>query len=729
MQTDRDANIERPTYVEIMLEQMTTGVALYDAHDFRLLEANAAYFTILDAFLEANWRHGRTLNHLITEWGWKKEVEGLLGIFEKVAATGIIHQTRERHYLAPDGVQSYWDWSLKPIVDEAGSVTHLLETANDVTAHVLARQQAQQVHAALTQSKQFIEAERHRLQVVTRMARSLRRSLNVEEVGQTAIDAIQTNFGPQSIFLHIVDPGQHTLSLIRAHGPPTSAKQRRALEQIPFTSAQIIAEAYRSGAAIIIEDVGDTDTVPGMSQRTQMPLVGEETHGIVCVPLRLGNTSEGTLTATFRERIHADGQEVQAILESGTFIAAALAQSRLHAAVEEERRRLRAILDQIPEGILIVESTTSSISYANDVAAQLLGIPLSDLISAPVLEYAQIHAGHGRDLDGHPFLPWHFALIRALTGETIKSRETLITRPDSSTVITLTSSAPLQNENGGISGAAIVFQDITAQKSLEQQQNEFLWMANHELRTPITIIQGFAELLELQSTQEGQDDEHADSEVVEHAGTQLSGASLTRYALHSIMQQSEQLTGLIEEMLDLTRIEHEQFVLNYDNHDVLQVLTRVLEHHRVTTTQHQLSLVVEGLTQEDSLFGYFDEAHIIQALNNLLNNAIKYSPQGGAIQVGLRYAASRPLEALMWVKDQGIGIGANEIPHIFRRFHRSANLDPSLSGLGIGLYLVKEVITHHGGRVWVDSSPGAGSTFFLLLPLGKNTTEEERTQL
>ena len=121
----------------------------------------------------------------------------------------------------------------------------------------------------------------------------------------------------------------------------------------------------------------------------------------------------------------------------------------------------------------------------------------------------------------------------------------------------------------------------------------------------------------------------------------------------------------------------------------------------------------------DSLMSNVDEKRMVQVFSNLISNAIKYSPVGSEIEVGLR-ANMKSEEVLVWVKDQGISIPASEIPYLFGSFFRARSLDSSVSGLGIGLYLVKEIVSHHDGRVWVESAEGRGSTFYVLVPLVAN---------
>ncbi len=235
---------------------------------------------------------------------------------------------------------------------------------------------------------------------------------------------------------------------------------------------------------------------------------------------------------------------------------------------------------------------------------------------------------------------------------------------------------------------------------IDQQKNDFLTIASHELRTPITAILGLAEILKIWVGQQ------------ENSYSQSSLRALT-----SIIAQGKRLTRLIEEMLDLTRIENKQLILNIAPHNLVQTLTQVIESQSIMAKRHTIHFVLDGVEKQSTLIGHFDEDRIIQVLNNLISNAVKYSPEQKDIEVGLRVTEEKPAEALIWVRDHGIGIAANELPNIYERYHRANNLDRSISGLGIGLYLVNELVTRHGGRVWVESIEGKGSTFYVNLPL------------
>ncbi len=375
-----------------------------------------------------------------------------------------------------------------------------------------------------------------------------------------------------------------------------------------------------------------------------------------------------------------------------------------HVPGQTRQSYLRTVLDQLPQGILMADTISGLVTYANPAAAQLLMIPLSHLVGSPVHKFT--HVPDETTADEHPTSPWNFFLIQALSGETVRSKEAVMVLADGSKVTMLISGAPLYTTFEGqsaMTGAVIVFQDITAQKSIEQHKSEFVWIANHELRTPITIIQGFAELLKM----------------MEAEGNPLN--EFTRNALTHIIDQSEHLARLIEAMLDISKIEQEQFELDPAPNDLLALLTSIVKGQEMTARHHHFRLALHSLGEQDRVIGLFDRQRMTQVISNLLNNAVKYSPDGGEIEVGLRVVEDEQpgvyREALIHIKDHGIGIAPADLPHVFKRFYRAGTLEGYLSGFGIGLYVVKEVITRHGGRIWVESVKGSGSTFYVWLPL------------
>ncbi|HLI06464.1 MAG TPA: ATP-binding protein [Ktedonobacteraceae bacterium] len=690
------------SFADIMLQHIPVGVALYEADSLHLLSANASFHRYMDTFLDPRWQGGKAIGHALQEWMPDTELASILTVFQRVAETGSPYRSDEYALYFPAHGTTYWRWTLEAIRDDDDRITQLLLTALDITGDVLARKRAEgSAQSSVREARLPAQPVQKQIDVIEAVAESVRESLEMKSISKTASEAIKAAFHPIFVSIHTADSAQEALRLLHLEYTGSEEVARALLQYVSYRSHDnrlIVARACEERRPIVIENVQEAVRSGQLNQQHAIVIFGAQSY--VCIPLWFKDYFEGALSAAFDHTIAADGIEVQTLAACGTHIAGALAHARLHESVHSERARLRLILDRLPEAILITEAMDGSISYANEAAGYILGIPYKLLTGTQLHRYARNYAVTG--LNERPGLPWYFAIIRSLSGEVINGQETIIIRPDGSKIFALSSSAPLVNEQNVITGAVTVFQDITAQKSLEQQKNEFLSIASHELRTPITSIQGFAEILQFKAAQ----------------GEPLDGASMR--AINMITEQSQHLTQMIRDMLDLARVEQTQLQLTLAPHNILDTLSRVIESYTMRMYEHKLQWTLEGSADGKPLLCIYDEERIIQVLNNLLNNAIKYSPAGSKIEIGLRPAhqsSGRPHEVEIWVRDQGIGIAANELPKIFNRFYRASNLDSSFSGFGIGLFLVKEIITRHSGRVRAESSEGSGSTFFITLPL------------
>jgi two-component system, chemotaxis family, CheB/CheR fusion protein len=240
-------------------------------------------------------------------------------------------------------------------------------------------------------------------------------------------------------------------------------------------------------------------------------------------------------------------------------------------------------------------------------------------------------------------------------------------------------------------------------EELIRLKDEFLSLASHELRTPLTSIQGNAELLhlKLQRRAKATDDSEQDIRVVER-----------------IIHQAKRLNVLIDEMLDATRIQGEVLELNNEGDiDLVEVTQRTIDSYAAIGRK----IILEDTA--DALVDDWDEARLEQVLHNLLSNALKYSPEDTSVKVRLERQDN---EAVVSIKDQGPGLSTEEQARIFDRFYRLSRDEKSnVEGLGLGLYITQEIITRFGGRIWVESKPGEGSTFSFSLPLKKTDNGSE----
>ncbi|HYU75003.1 MAG TPA: HAMP domain-containing sensor histidine kinase, partial [Ktedonobacteraceae bacterium] len=228
-------------------------------------------------------------------------------------------------------------------------------------------------------------------------------------------------------------------------------------------------------------------------------------------------------------------------------------------------------------------------------------------------------------------------------------------------------------------------------------KDEFIKLAAHELRNPLAALKGFTSMLGYQTAR--------------GRGPQL--ADWQREALSEIEQVTARLDKFTEDLLDVTRLQAGRLVLSHEPIDLVTLVRKMLMQAQVTTKRHTFSFE----TPLTSLVVEVDRVRIEQVFSNLLGNAVKYSPQGGPIEVVLR-AEVESHSALLSIRDQGIGIPASQQGRIFGRFVRAENARMTeIAGTGLGLYLSHEVIEWHGGRLWFESEEGAGSTFFLTLPI------------
>ena len=184
-------------------------------------------------------------------------------------------------------------------------------------------------------------------------------------------------------------------------------------------------------------------------------------------------------------------------------------------------------------------------------------------------------------------------------------------------------------------------------------------------------------------------------------------------ALQGIDQATARLVELTEDLLDVTRLQAGQLTLHLEPTDLVALIQRVVARLQMTTEQHTISMH----TAVEHLVADVDPRRIEQVLSNLIGNAIKYSPEGGSIEVTIR-EDDQAHEALLCVSDHGIGIPAQQQSLVFGRFARADNAHAlGIGGTGLGLYLCRELIERHGGRIWFESTEGLGSTFFVALPL------------
>jgi signal transduction histidine kinase len=376
--------------------------------------------------------------------------------------------------------------------------------------------------------------------------------------------------------------------------------------------------------------------------------------------------------------------------------------------LQAERDRLRKVVELLPTAVLVTD-TALTIQVGNRAARMLLGVdgaapapPVAAGETIPADDVGIFAAYEVRRLDGTPYEAAELPLTRALRqGEEVRGEQMLLRHSDGHDVPILTSAAPLYDETGAITSAVLVFQEITAIRELEQAREEFLSSAAHDLRTPLTSIQGLAELARWRLNRLGMD-------------------NLGPIAAHmeGIEAASSRMARLIDSLADISRARlGAAFELESSHVDLVTLVETVVTRFAEQGT-HRVNFITEVPTLPITL----DALRFERVVDNLVSNAIKYSSSGGEINVRVaREEAGTEPSAIVEVEDHGIGIGAADQARIFERFHRAAGVRGHIPGSGVGLASVMQIIRQLGGTIKVRSHEGEGSTFTVRLPLEVET--------
>ena len=358
-----------------------------------------------------------------------------------------------------------------------------------------------------------------------------------------------------------------------------------------------------------------------------------------------------------------------------------------HENLEQETKRLTSILAYMTDGVLAT-NRRGQIIMVNEMAAKQLNVNPDEVLNTRILDLLSL----GDDYDLR-------SLITEVPELTIDSQD------ENGEYLSLrVRFALIRRESGFISGLVAVLHDTTEQDKEERERRLFVSNVSHELRTPLTSVKSYLEAL----------DDGALSEPVAPDFVKVS------------LNETNRMMRMVTDLLSLSRIDNETSQLDIELTNFTAFITFILNRFDKIKSQSQEDTKKYELIREypiTPIWVEIDTDKMTQVIDNILNNAIKYSPDGGKIKVGMK---TTDAQLIISISDEGLGIPKKDLPRIFDRFYR---VDKARSraqgGTGLGLAIAKEIIKQHKGFIWAKSEYGKGSTFTIVLPYDKDAIKDD----
>jgi two-component system NtrC family sensor kinase len=492
-----------------------------------------------------------------------------------------------------------------------------------------------------------LRSQMSELETLSQLSRSIASQLDLDSVLSTIMDSAISLTGAEESSLLLVDEstGQLYMRASRNFGQEKQDKFRLGIDDT------LAGTVVRTGKPVLLDE-----------QSLKKIKTDYLVYSLVYVPLKAHDRVVGVLGVDNRDQKKAfTDYHVRLLSAVADFAGIAIENARLFSGTNDELNRLETILTKVQDGVIILD-TENKIVFINQGAREALSLDGTDLTTKPAIpnlrnsqiidllqrngERAEINLEEGRVMDAQV--------------------------------------SPIANV-----GTVITLHDISMFKELDRAKSDFVNTVSHDLRTPLTTILGYVEL-------------------VERVGPVTD---LQREYIRHVQMSVHNITNLVNDLLNLGRIE-----AGFDKHKEIVHVDQLIGAS-CETMKDQLAYKGHGLTVEippglPAVWG--NPMLLAQVVDNLLGNSIKYTPPGGHISVRAEIDSD---QMILQFKDSGVGIPSIDLPFIFDKFFRASNAAGEASGTGLGLAIVKSIVENHYGRIWVDSVLTQGSTFNVVLPL------------
>lgn len=343
------------------------------------------------------------------------------------------------------------------------------------------------------------------------------------------------------------------------------------------------------------------------------------------------------------------------------------------ATTESERRKLKSVLTYMTDGVIATDRK-GNVILMNNRAETLLGVYRHDVTGNSILDLLKIRTDYKiMDL---------YKLTDSIVLDFSSDTETILLRANFSVI---------KKENGMTSGLIAVIHDVTEQEQVDMERREFVANVSHELRTPLTTMKSYLEAL-----QDGA----------------VNDPKLAAKFLDVTQKETERMIRLVRDLLQLSRLDSKDYKINLQRTDYIKFCQRIMERFEMTKRQN---IQFSRKFPSGSFFVMIDRDKLTQVIDNILSNAMKYSPEGGLITFKV-IRKGRKIRTT--ITDQGVGIPKENLPKVFNRFYRVDRArSRKLGGTGLGLAIAKEMIEAQGGEIWAESEWNQGTAIHFILPL------------
>lgn len=521
-----------------------------------------------------------------------------------------------------------------------------------------------------------------RQEFLLRLSDALRPLSDTNEIEYTACRLLAEHLGVSSAYYPIFNEKEGTAKVERQFKTESAPSMMGVFTLDAFRWS---VDILRRGFPIVVDDVTTSNIIPDEQKPAMLAI---QQMALISVPLIKKGELIGGLTISENAPRFWKPEEIELVRETLERTWAAAERARSEVALRESEQRLRFTLENAIDYAFVNLDLQQKIIGWSSGAERIFGYDSKEAIGQPfsaLFTTDDIAIG----------LPETKILEAVQKGVAFDERWGV---HQNGTQFFLNGVIrPVLNPE--LSGFVKVARDMTRQKLVEQQKDEFLSTASHELKTPVTSLKMYAEILEERFEKAGDN---------ENAGL-----------MHKMNAQVDRLTRLIRDLLDSSKINEGRLIFYPQTFELNELIRERLEELQLTTSKHQLKFT----TDQENISVEADRERIGQVLVNLLSNAIKYSPEGCDIRIE---AKALPDCVSVRVEDKGIGIPAESIGRVFERFFRAdtASVMHSYPGMGLGLYICAAIIEQHGGLISVESREGEGSVFQFSLPYHFQKKEE-----